>query len=173
MMTGTVKDDATASVHEDFDFDNNRYKTEENNTYDPSFSLASTMFSSQTALERLGAMLFNDDKSLDQQFLDDRMNNETTGAPAAAAAKRTRISPFEVRAPPGLLGMVVDSLPNGGPPIVRAIQPNSVLEGKVRIGDRLLSVNNKDVTGLTAKDVSNLISFKQNEERLLKFVRIE
>lgn len=164
IITDTVKDDATASVHEDYDYDNNMYRTHSN---DQSFTNTnSTMFSSHTALERLGAMLFSDDKSLDQQFLDDRMNDAPT-------QRRKRIMPFEVRAPPGLLGMVVDKIGSCGAPVVRAIQPDSVLSGKVQIGDRLLSVNHRDVSGVSAKDVSNLISFKQNEERLLKFVRIE
>mgnify|MGYP003476962043 FL=1 len=82
------------------------------------------------------------------------------------------MKPFEVKAPPGLLGMVVDTPYGGGVPVVRAIKPDSILTGKVLIGDRLISVDREDVTKMSAFEVSNLISLKQNQQRVLVFVRL-
>ena len=84
--------------------------------------------------------------------------NGTSGNPK-------RPKPFEVRAPPGMLGMVIDT-PNGGVPVVRAIKPDSVLTDRVVIGDRLISVDHQDVTSMSALEVSNLISVKSNRQRL-------
>jgi C-terminal processing protease CtpA/Prc len=69
------------------------------------------------------------------------------------------------------LCQVVDT-PNGGVPVVRAIKPDSVLTGRVQVGDRLISVDHQDVTSMSALEVSSLISLKQNSPRLLVFVRL-
>lgn len=78
---------------------------------------------------------------------------------------------FEVRAPPGKLGMVIDT-PNNGPPLVHAIRENSVMSTKVRIGDRLISVDGEDATRMDATKVSRMISSRVNNPvRLLVFTR--
>jgi hypothetical protein len=78
--------------------------------------------------------------------------------------------PFEIRVPPGVLGMVIDT-PGGSTPVVRAVKNNSVLVGQVLIGDRLLSVDHIDVTKMPAMQVSNLISTRSHQSRVLLFVR--
>ena len=67
--------------------------------------------------------------------------------------------------------MVVDT-PNGGVPVVRAIKADSVLNGSVQVGDRLISVDHVNVTSMSALEVSNLISLKQHQQRLLIFCRL-
>lgn len=103
-------------------------------------------------LGNMGTSLFSDDSSFEQQFseMEDRI---------------------EVIAPAGKLGMVIDT-PSGGVPVVHAIKDTSVLVNKVKVGDRLVSVDNEDTTGMTAMQVSKLISIKaENAGRALVFVR--
>lgn len=100
----------------------------------------------------MGDSLFADDSSFEQQFaeLEDR---------------------FDVVAPAGKLGMVIDT-PNGGVPVVHAIKDTSVLADRVRVGDRLVSVDGEDCTTMTAMQVSKLISLKSEKPaRVLMFVR--
>jgi hypothetical protein len=79
---------------------------------------------------------------------------------------------FEVLAPPGLLGLVLQSSLEDGRPAVHSIKPRSVLADVVRVGDRLVSVDGEDVTIMRASDVSQLIAEKKNHEvRRLVFSR--
>lgn len=97
--------------------------------------------------------IFTDDTSFDRRF---------------ASESQQRI---EVHAPPGKLGMVVDA-PNGGMPVVHAIKETSVLADKIRIGDKLLSVDDEDVTTMSALKVSKLISSRASRpNRTLVFAR--
>ena len=78
---------------------------------------------------------------------------------------------FDVVAPAGKLEMVIDTL-NGGIPGVHTIKDTSVLADRVRVGDRLLSVDGEDCTALTAMQVSKLISLKSEKPaRVLVFAR--
>lgn len=100
----------------------------------------------------MGESLFADDASFEQQF--------------AQPEER-----FDVVAPAGKLGMVIDT-PNGGSPVVHAIKDTSVLSDRVRVGDRLLSVDGDDCTAMTAMQVSKLISLKSEKPaRVLVFAR--
>jgi len=78
---------------------------------------------------------------------------------------------IDVIAPAGKLGVVIDT-PMNGAPIVHAIKELSVLADRVRIGDKLVSVDGQDTTDLSAIRVSKLISSKaMNEERHMVFMR--
>lgn len=61
--------------------------------------------------------------------------------------------------------------PNGGTPVVHALKGESVLADQVEVGDYLLSVDGEDVTGMTALEVSKLISLKSDQPRALAFSR--
>jgi hypothetical protein len=166
---GMGQDEPTASVNLDFDFQRNQYRTGDGEDRTQSQqTTASTAFTTLSKLGLRGAPEFADDISFEEQFaeLDDDAERTTAVDPIA-----NRVKPFEVRAPPGKLGMVVDT-PNGGVPVVRAIKPDSVLSGHVQMGDRLISVDHINVTSMSALEVSNLISLKQNQSRLLIFCRL-
>lgn len=95
-----------------------------------------------------------DDGTLDTQvFLEDDINS------------------FEVKVPPGLLGLVlIDS--DKGVTAVHLVKDSSPLAGRVQTGDRLVSVDGKDVTLMSATDVSVLVAAKKkNQSRRLLFVR--
>ena len=156
----SVWDDPTVSVNIGYDFENNEYK--ESGQNEKSLGSNSVDFSDASALQKLGETLFNDDKSFEQQYVENRV-----------VPRNPRIEPFEVIVPPGLMGMVVDSAVAGLPPVVRAIRPESILNEKVRIGDRLLSVDHHDVTKMSARAVSNVISQRANQQRKLVFARVD
>ena len=114
--------------------------------------LSKSSLTSYSKIGQMGDSLFADDSSFEQQFaeLEDR---------------------FDVVAPAGKLGMVIDT-PNGGVPVVHAIKDTSVLADRVRVGDRLVSVDGEDCTTMTAMQVSKLISLKSEKPaRVLMFVR--
>ena len=103
-------------------------------------------------LGKMGENIFADDASFEEQFIDPEER-------------------FDVVAPAGKLGMVIDT-PSGGIPVVHAIKDTSVLVDQVCVGDRLLSVDGEDCTGMTAMQVSKLISLKSEKPaRVLVFAR--
>ena len=66
---------------------------------------------------------------------------------------------FEVIAPSGKLGVVIDT-PNNGPPVVHAVKESSVLLEHLKVGDQLLKVDDDEVHLMSAVKVSKLISLK-------------
>ncbi|CAB9505688.1 Intercellular signal essential for a variety of patterning events during development (By similarity) [Seminavis robusta] len=78
---------------------------------------------------------------------------------------------FVVAAPRGKLGIIID-LNDDGEPLVRAIRGDSVLARKVKVGDRLLSVDGEGCADMSAETVSKLIALKSNQpKREIMFVR--
>lgn len=111
-----------------------------------------TMATAANGIRKMDASLFSDDASFEKQYCDQEQN-------------------IEVHAPAGKLGVVIDT-PVGGSPIVHAIKDSSVLAGKVRVGDRLLSVDDIDVTPFSSVEVSRLISSRAHQpSRVLLFLR--
>ncbi len=94
--------------------------------------------------------LFSDDDSFEQMY-----NEEEK---------------FVVAAPPGKLGIVIDK-PSNGLPVVHAIKDTSVLADQVRIGDKLISVDDIDTTTMNAIRVSKLISSRADNQRMMVFKR--
>jgi hypothetical protein len=79
---------------------------------------------------------------------------------------------FEVEAPPGLLGLALETSEEGIPTI-HMIKRSSPLVGQVRVGDRLLRVDGLDVSLMWANDASRYVASKQNNPaRLLVFARL-
>lgn len=74
-------------------------------------------------------------------------------------------------APEGKLGIVVDN-PGMDIPVVHAIKETSVLHGRVKVGDLLLSVDERDCRGMSPVAVSKLISSRSdNPTRTLVLLR--
>eukprot|EP00591_Stephanopyxis_turris_P000696 CAMPEP_0195510742 /NCGR_PEP_ID=MMETSP0794_2-20130614/3301_1 /TAXON_ID=515487 /ORGANISM="Stephanopyxis turris, Strain CCMP 815" /LENGTH=1368 /DNA_ID=CAMNT_0040638223 /DNA_START=391 /DNA_END=4497 /DNA_ORIENTATION=- len=77
----------------------------------------------------------------------------------------------ELIAPPGKLGIVIDT-PGDGAPVLHAVKPSSCLLGMVKVGDKLIAVDGIDVRAMTAMKVSKLISRKSsNPARKFTLVR--
>ena len=104
----------------------------------------------------------NDDNVIENSSDRNPVNSKTMTNPSG--------SKFAVEVPPGKLGMIIDS-PDGGPPIVHTIKPESILCATVQAGDYLVSVDGETVTHMTAVQVSKLISIKSDQQRTLIFLR--
>jgi len=75
-----------------------------------------------------------------------------------------------VFAPPGNLGVVIGT--PSGEPAVHGIKETSVLYDQIQIGDRLISVDGQNISGMDALFVSKLIGSKaMNARRVLVFRR--
>jgi hypothetical protein len=78
---------------------------------------------------------------------------------------------FDVVAPAGLLGLILESSAEDGRPTVNVIKPTSVLAHVVHIGDRVVSVDGQNVSTMRASDVSRLIASKKDKPRVIAFSR--
>lgn len=185
------EDERTASVNVDYDYVRHRYRsgtvTEDvtvddirsRSVSDKSNPTTLTTYSKLGMLRDLGSAVLADDISFEQQYNageDDDATNEYQSGSAPGPFRDFSFSgmrmskPFQIHAPPGLLGMVIDT-PGGGVPVVRAIKSSSALCESVMVGDRLIAVDHIDVTNMSAVEVSSLISTKSHLHRLLVFVR--
>jgi len=100
---------------------------------------------------------------LDQQSMSDEDSFEKAFAP-----QEERIV---IMAPPGKLGVVIDTFDNGAPG-VNAIRDDSVLKDQLQVGDVLVEFDGVDTTEMTALQVSTLIGERsKNPVRKLAFVR--
>jgi len=120
-------------------------------------------------------------------------NTQNISLPANAAATGAALGPYDddgsydanfhnpgnnvkeeilhIFAPPGKLGVVIDT-PDDGAPVVHAVKDSSVVVDKVQVGDKLVAVDDEDVRTLTAIKVSKLISRKSaNPSRKLTILR--
>lgn len=95
--------------------------------------------------------LSKDDKTLEAEYLQESLES----------------SSFEVHVPSGTVGLVLETSVDTNP-VVYEIRDSSPIIG-VEVGDRLLSVDGLDVTGMWASDVSRLIASKRNQP-IRKFV---
>ena len=78
---------------------------------------------------------------------------------------------IDVFAPPGKVGFVIDT-PNDGAPLVHAVKDTSPLKDHLRIGDKLVAVDDVDVRTMTATKVSKLLSRKSEQpSRKLTIIR--
>ena len=115
-------------------------------------------------------LLFGDDPTLEDVY-------ETPPDFAAMARSDRGGMPGErgtvikVDAPPGKLGIVLDS-PKGDVPKVYAIRETSPLNGRVRVDDLLLRVDEVDCRGMTTHKVSALLNARgRNPARRLVLLR--
>lgn len=81
---------------------------------------------------------------------------------------RTRIA----HAPPGKVGVAID-VHHDGTPMVHKVRPGSALEGSLRPGDRIISIDGVDTTRMCAADVSSLMVRRMNFRRRIEFIRDE
>lgn len=112
-----------------------------------------------------GRMMFGEDATLEDAYRTPE-NDSSNGNREAQSFQR-----LVVEAPAGKLGVVIDN-PMGELPVVHAIKETSVLHGQVNVGDLLISMDETDCRGLTAVQVSRLISsHSSNPARTLVLLR--
>jgi hypothetical protein len=95
----------------------------------------------------------------------------TTGTRESISASFIPETEYSVTAPPGLLGLILESSNLDGRPTVNSIKPFSALANQVQVSDRLVLVDKEDVSTMTASKVSQLIASKQHKARTLTFRR--
>ncbi|KAL7470551.1 hypothetical protein ACHAXS_010808 [Conticribra weissflogii] len=79
---------------------------------------------------------------------------------------------LEIYAPSGKLGVVVDTPSSSPMPVVHAIKDTCPIRDEIRVGDKLVAVDDEDVREMTAMQVSRLIGKKSgNEVRKLTIIR--
>jgi hypothetical protein len=79
---------------------------------------------------------------------------------------------FDIAAPPGKLGVILEEDSDDGVPVVHSIKEESPLVGRVLRGDRLCSIDGVDCTGKTPHEVAKLLKYKETEPtRILTFSR--
>ena len=100
--------------------------------------------------------------------MDDNSYNAQYDAPGNRIGNEEIIHIF---APPGKLGVVIDT-PDDGAPVVHAVKDTSVIADRIIVGDKLVAVDDEDVRSMTAIKVSKMISRKgANPSRKLTIVR--
>lgn len=78
----------------------------------------------------------------------------------------------QIVAPPGKLGVVVDTSPNDGPAYVSSIRDDSPLLGRIFLGDLVIAVDDLDVQMLVADEVSKILLAKSaNARRTISVLR--
>ena len=102
---------------------------------------------------------------------DGTIGEDTRADDIGASVDNIKEEVILIEAPPGKLGVVIDT-PDDGPPVVHAVKDSSVLAGMVEVGDKLIAIDDTDVTTSSAVKVSKIIAKKSsNPVRKLKLVR--
>jgi hypothetical protein len=88
-----------------------------------------------------------------------------------------RLNPITVVAPPGKLGILLSNNKAGGvsptPTHVSAVRSESVLAGKVQVGDQLMKIDGQDVSRCNSKQIMAIMARKSELERVLEFRCLE
>lgn len=77
---------------------------------------------------------------------------------------------FDVVAPSGVLGLVLES-PDGGWPVVRIVKENSVVSEHIHVGDRIMSIDGEDIRNLTIFRSSSMFNSYSDESRMLTVLK--
>mmetsp|Transcript_17364 Transcript_17364/g.36427 ORF Transcript_17364/g.36427 Transcript_17364/m.36427 type:complete len:262 (-) Transcript_17364:179-964(-) len=99
-----------------------------------------------------GGSAFTDDNTLEGMYGTQDAYHEK---------ERSNFESLTVVAPSGKLGIIVDNQ-TGDMPVVVAIKETSVLHGKIKEGDMLISVDEIDCRGMSSMQVSKLISSRSH-----------
>ena len=81
-------------------------------------------------------------------------------------ARRGPMVTREIQAPPGKLGIVIDTSLEG--PIVHKVNENSPLQGQIFTGDIITSINGIDTRAMKASAITNIMIRTAHEPRILK-----
>lgn len=90
-------------------------------------------------------------------------------SPGGGAQARTEV--LELIAPPGKLGLVIDTPSGSATPVVHAVKDTCPLRGSLRVDDALVAVDGVDVRDYSAAEVSRLIGRNSDRARRLTLVR--
>jgi hypothetical protein len=115
-----------------------------------------------------------DDSNIERRMYADYYGNNndprSSSLPPPSSSKAMKPSStkevmVELFAPAGILGLVIDAPASSSSPIVHAIKDTCPIKTQVYVGDKLVAVDDVDVRGMSAVEVSRLISRKSGQER--------
>lgn len=83
-------------------------------------------------------------------------------APSSYESMPSRAGLYDVFAPPGPIGIVVDTTKNG--PAVHSLKRTSPMLGLINPGDLIVGLDDEDVRGMTAATLTRLMARKSNQK---------
>ncbi len=94
-------------------------------------------------------------------------SREHISASARRAAMRTLRSKVTVIAPPGKLGIILANRTDSHGTVVSGVRTSSVLAKQVSPGDRIIEIDDEDVSQMNVKEITTIMSRKCEFERVL------
>ncbi|KAL3805568.1 hypothetical protein HJC23_005812 [Cyclotella cryptica] len=88
-------------------------------------------------------------------------------ASARRAAARTLRSKVSVVAPPGKLGIILANRTDSRGTVVSGVRTSSVLAQQVSPGDRIIAIDDEDVSQMNVKEITTIMARKSEFERVL------
>eukprot|EP00571_Detonula_confervacea_P002436 CAMPEP_0172314854 /NCGR_PEP_ID=MMETSP1058-20130122/23370_1 /TAXON_ID=83371 /ORGANISM="Detonula confervacea, Strain CCMP 353" /LENGTH=1024 /DNA_ID=CAMNT_0013028803 /DNA_START=300 /DNA_END=3374 /DNA_ORIENTATION=- len=92
---------------------------------------------------------------------------EHISASARRAAARTLRSKVTVIAPPGKLGIILANRTDSRGTVVSGVRTSSVLAEQVSPGDRIIAIDEEDVSQMNVKEITTIMARKSEFERVL------
>ncbi|KAL9190154.1 hypothetical protein ACHAXT_007365 [Thalassiosira profunda] len=112
--------------------------------------------------------------SSSQNVFDDAAFDNLPGPPEHSASYLSTGSEIVVGilAPPGKLGVILDTRPEGGPAYVTTIKETCPIADQIFLGDKVIAVDGEDVQKVSAKKVCQMLAQRcDNEEREITVLR--
>eukprot|EP00804_Cyclotella_cryptica_P011712 CCRYP_011318-RA/>CCRYP_011318-RA protein AED:0.07 eAED:0.07 QI:103/1/1/1/1/1/2/230/1260 len=89
------------------------------------------------------------------------------GSPISALSRKDKL--FDVNAPPGPLGIIIDTTPDG--PMIHSLKPTSQLLGLVNPGDLIVGLDGVDTRNMTAATFTRLMAKRSQGERKITLLK--
>jgi hypothetical protein len=93
--------------------------------------------------------------------------SSSVSASARRAAARTLRSKVSVVAPPGKLGIILANRTDSRGTVVSGVRTSSVLAQQVSPGDRIIAIDDEDVSQMNVKEITTIMARKSEFERVL------
>ena len=100
---------------------------------------------------------------------DESQNSETSTLSLNASSSTNSFSLRQIKAPPGRLGIVIDTTAEG--PVVHSVQSASPMRLKLFAGDVITSIDGVETSSLSSEAVAALLSVKADQERCFLVAR--
>ena len=104
--------------------------------------------------------------------LDKTRKRKQVAAAVAREKRRKEVGMFEIDAPAGTLGITLTTQnvgTNGSSTYVKDVNPVSILNGIVNVGDIILSIDGEDVSHLDANEIKIILARESKQVRVLRF----
>jgi C-terminal processing protease CtpA/Prc len=88
----------------------------------------------------------------------------------AKSRKKKKKRKIIVVVPPGKLGIVLSNRNDGKGTFVAEVRPTSSMRDMIAPGDKIVGVDEQDVTRMTVNEITSLMANRSTDERRLTFV---